>query len=215
MFILREDLALKNWLSGIKVSDGVSSMRPVQVWFTLPEVEVRSQSYPYITIDLIDIRQSNERQASGTIYDADFGGTVAPEDGVVYSYEYPVTYDLYYQITTYSRNPRHDRALLNVFMKYATPGKYGHLPLPNDYGTDDTNTTYEWRHMFVEGFVKRDVIEDNRRLFRNTITVRVLTELTQEAASNALYEVENVDITTNISSIPTGYTPVQDTVTSD
>jgi len=81
-------------------------------------------------------------------------------------------------------------------MKYLTPGKYGHLPLPNAAGTDNPNTTYEWRHMFVEGFAKRDTIEDGRRLFRNTITVRVLTELTQEAANNALYNVQTVDITT-------------------
>jgi len=209
MFILREDAALKSWCSGIKVSDGKSSMRPVQVWYTLPDVEIRSQSYPYIILDLVDIRQSSERQASGLIYDADFGGTIAPTDGTIYTYEYPVAYDLYYQITTYARNPRHDRAILNAFMKYLTPGKYGHLPLPNDYGTDSSNTTYEWRHMFVEGFVKRDTVEDDRRLFRNTITVRVLTELTQEAASNALYEVQTVDITTNTSSIPSSYTPLQ------
>ena len=196
MFILREDEALKAWIQGITVSDGKSSMRPVQVWFTMPDIEVRTQTYPFATIDLTDIRQAKDRQMSGMVYDNDKAGAVLPEAGVIYSYEYPVTYDLYYQITTYSRHPRHDRAILNAFMKYLTPGKYGHLPLPNDAGTDNTNTTYEWRHMFVEGFAKRDTIEDGRRLFRNTITVRVLTELTQEAANNALYNVQTVDITT-------------------
>jgi len=70
----------------------------------MPDIEVRTQTYPFATIDLTDIRQAKDRQMSGMVYDNDKAGAVLPEAGVIYSYEYPVTYDLYYQITTYSRH---------------------------------------------------------------------------------------------------------------
>jgi hypothetical protein len=203
-FILREDEALKELFQGIEVSDGKSTHRPVTVRFTLPDIEIGSMQFPLITIDLIDIVQSKERQTSGFMYDTDLGGAVVATDNRTYMYEIPTMWDLYYQITTYARHPLHDRALLNAVLKYKTPGKYGHLPIPNA-----DKSVYEYRHMFVESFVKRDTIDDGRRLYRNTITVRVMSEMTQDAAQNALYNVQSVQVTTNSANVPSDYTPLQ------
>ena len=111
-FVLAEDSALKTHLNGITVSDDKSNSRPVKVWYGFPDVEVRDQSFPYITIDLIDILPANERQTYGFITDTDNLGTVTPDANYVYTNQIPVAYDLIYQITSFSRHPRHDRSII-------------------------------------------------------------------------------------------------------
>ena len=53
-YIINEDKALKALVSGITVSDSGNPTRPVGVWFGQPDNEIRQQSYPYITIDLVE-----------------------------------------------------------------------------------------------------------------------------------------------------------------
>ena len=142
------------------VADEKAPVRPVKVWFGYPDVEVRTQSYPYAVVELIDILPAYERQNSGIMYDSDNRGTIAAQPGVVYRYSMPVPYDLVYQITTYSRHPRHDRAML-FQMQQKFPSQYGSLPMPNAINTESA-----YRHMFLDGFLKRDQIEDGKRLFR-------------------------------------------------
>jgi len=211
-FLVREDEALKNWLNGITVADGKSSARPVKIWFTMPDIELQSMTFPFITIDLIDMVQSKERQVGGgTVYDDTLGGQVTPVSGVVYSYDTPIAWDLYYQITTYSRHPRHDREIIKQMLETYTPGKWGFLPLPNVDGS-----IYEWRHMFMESYAKRDAIVDSRRLYRNVITVRVLTEMTQDVSdAAALGIVSSVDITLSGATNNDNFNPITQTVTSD
>jgi hypothetical protein len=178
-FALAEDAAMKTYLSGITVGDELTNPRTVKVWFGYPDVEVRAQDFPFITIDLIGIRESTERQTSGYVYDANYMGTRAiTQDSrgndLWYGYEIPVAYDLVYQITSHSRHPRHDRAIiLQLHQKF--PGMRGHLPVPDDLGT---STAY--RHMFLEGYFKNDRAEGengNKRLLRNMYTVRVVSQL--------------------------------------
>lgn len=210
-FLLAEDTAMKTYLQGIEVSDEADATRPVQVWFGYPDVEIRALTYPFITIDVIDIRQSYERQASGLLYDIDNMGTTPPEPGISYNYLHPIAYDIEYQLTTYARHPRHDRSI--VFqMTHKFPGKYGYLPVPNELGT---STAY--RHMFLESFIKRDTVEQDKgskRLFRNIYTVRVVSELTPNAVALGLKQVETVNINRNEDSswvathVPAGQQPV-------
>ncbi|MEI7999475.1 MAG: hypothetical protein WCH62_08230, partial [Candidatus Omnitrophota bacterium] len=47
-FILAEDAAIKNYLQGLTVSDEKAPTRPVKVWFGYPDIEVTTQTYPYI-----------------------------------------------------------------------------------------------------------------------------------------------------------------------
>jgi hypothetical protein len=147
---------------------------------------------------------ANDRQTSGFTYDSDYNGTVAVNSDGAYGYEIPIAYDLIYQITSYARHPRHDRAimfqLLNKF-----PSKFGKLPVPNQLGTE-----IGYRSMFLDGFVKRDAVEGetgNRRLLRNVLSVRVISEMSPELALSRTPYVEEVSLDTT-STPPSGYTLV-------
>jgi len=205
-FVLAEDSALKTHLNGITVSDDKSNSRPVKVWYGFPDVEVRDQSFPYITIDLIDILPANERQTYGFITDTDNLGTVTPDANYVYTNQIPVAYDLIYQITSFSRHPRHDRSIIYQLMT-KFPSKYSRLKV---YTPDGTGFTI--RSMFVDGFVKRDTVEGetgNRRLLRNVYTVRVVSQMTPDVANAVATKlVSTVQVNNTTSSIPSGITPV-------
>ena len=203
-FIVAEDLALKSLLQGMVVGDEKTAERPVKVWFGYPDVEVRAQEFPFITIDLIDVVPASDLQTSGKMSDPDYRGTVAPEAGITYVFDIPVAYDLVYQVTTYARNPRHDRALLyQMFNKF--PSKFGKLAVPNQIGTE-----IGYRSMFVDGFVKRDAVDGetgNRRTLRNVYTVRVISEMTPAVAAQRLASVETliINLPANNTYIPSVY----------
>ena len=209
-FIIAEDLALKTYLQGLTVGDEKSANRQVKVWFGYPDVEVREQTFPFITIDLIDISPGNDRQTSGRFVDNDYRGTQVPVTNSTYSYDVPIAFDLSYQVTTYARHPRHDRAML-FQLQHTFPSKYGKLTVPNELGTESSV-----RNMFLDGFTKRDAVDGetgNRRLLRNVFTVRVVSELTPLVAATATRRVEDVNLNTPTefvpnSSIPSGLTIV-------
>jgi hypothetical protein len=218
-FLIAEDEALKEYIKGMTVADeksaavngptGTIKTRPVKVWFGYPDVEIAKLDFPFVTIDLIDIMQAPDRQMQGRLVDTDYRGTVAPQAGYVYEYDMPVAYDLIYQLTTYSRHPRHDRAILfQMWNKF--PSKYGKLSVSNQLGTESSV-----RSMFVDGFAKRDTFEDaesgNRRLLRNIFTIRLVSEMTPSTAAQKFPAVQEVLITQqpgNQSFIPTSYHPV-------
>jgi hypothetical protein len=204
-FIIAEDLALKTYLGNLIVSDQKNPSRPVKVWFGYPDVEIRDQSFPFLTIDLIDITPANERQTSGRLIDNDYRGTITPVNNGVYSYDIPIAYDLSYQITSYARNPRHDRALMyQLFNKF--PSKFGYLRVPNKLETE-----FSARSMFLDGFVKRDAVDDetgNRRLLRNVFSVRIVSEMTPQTALTAGNTVRTVKINKTTTHIPSRYNPV-------
>jgi hypothetical protein len=205
-FVLAEDAALKSYLSGMTVSDEKNATRAVGVWFGYPDVEIRQQIFPFVTIELIDIRPANDRQTYGINVDNDYMGTVASTSNHLYEYTTPIAYDLEYQLTTYARHPRHDRAII-LQMHRKFPSKYGFLPVLNDLGTETSH-----RHMFVEYYSKRDTVDNdatsgNKRLLRNVYTVRVVSELTPEQISS-IRTVDEVLINQGTLSIPSGFTPV-------
>ncbi len=201
-FILSEDLALKNRLSGITVVDEKNASRTVGVWFASPDVESRAQSYPYVTIELLDFKEAGYRQHSGVFDDSDRQGTIAPVANTIYTYEIPVAWDLMYQITSYARHPRHDRAIIDHMLNKVFVAKRGYLAVPNDLGTE---TGY--RHLILEEFTKRDTIEDNRRLYRNVFTVTVSSEGTAASAVTSL-AAQTIKINATTTNIPPGQQPV-------
>ena len=191
--ILAEDKALKDYLQGMRVQDEKVPDRPVKVWYGYPDIEIRSQEFPFVVIDLIGIRAATERQHSGLITDSDYQGTIAPEPGISYKYEMPVAYDLDYQISAYSRHPLHDRSIAFQLMQ-KFPAKYGFLPVSNDLGTE---TAY--RHMFVLSVTKRDTADNvtgARRLLNTVYTIRVISEMSPNAFINPVSQVERVLINT-------------------
>jgi hypothetical protein len=177
-YLINEDKALKSMLSGITVSDSGNPTRPVGVWFGQPDVEIRQQSYPYITIELVGINEAFERAHRGYVPYGYLPEGADPEEE--YEGWYPIPVNLLYQVTTYSRQPRHDRQIINaLFAPGRLPLRFGLLQIPED-GTV--------RRVDVLGFVKRDTTEQDKRLFSNIYNVQVSSEFLP-AQLNQVYEV--------------------------
>lgn len=199
-FLVAEDEALKNLLKGLYVADEKNSTREVGVWFSLPDVESRSQSFPFMTVELLDVNWASYRQQSGLWADSDKQGTVSPTAGIVHEYEMPVTWDLMYQITTYARHPRHDRSMIAAILSNKFPANRGFLQVSNDLGTESS-----YRHVVLQDFVKRDTIEDGKRLFRNVFTVIVTSEAVL-GQGLGVPEVEQIRINNDPNHIPDEFT---------
>ena len=187
---LEEDNMLKELLKGISVTDQRADNeqigRPVQVWFGQPDVELRDQTYPFITIDLIDILEDRARSHRGKV-DKTTALYLQPANFPVnkgWEIDYPIPVNLDYQVTTYSRHPRHDRAILSELL-------YSRLKFRNAtlIGNDDTV-----RRLDVLDVSKRDVVEQAKRLFVNAITVRVSSEIAQDMYEE-FYKVQKVKVT--------------------
>lgn len=172
-FLLSEDKALRERLQGMTVTDqkadDLETPRPVGVWFGQPDQEIRGQSYPYITIDMIDIMRDTEREMRGTT-DAEYlQGGVELDENEAFEISLPIPVNIDYQITTYSRHPRHDRSIMGQLLGVKLPIRFGILEV-------DDHTV---RRLDVLDVTKRDVTEQSKRLFINAITVRVSSEISQ------------------------------------
>lgn len=192
-FIINEDEALKTLLQGITVSDGGNSARPVAVYYGQPDKDIRQQSYPYITLDLVGVREDTERAHRGVVnltYTPEGTEPNLNEDGSINQpVEFPIPVDLIYQVSTWSRQPRHDRQIMaKLFAPGRLPFRFGQLPIPQD-GTN--------RRVDMLGFSKRDTTEGGKRLFSNVYNIRVSSELFVDQI-NAVYQV--LDVNTSINS---------------
>lgn len=177
-FILREEEGLKTYLSDIHITapPGPPAGQDVQVWYRNAQQEVRERKYPYITIDLIDISESQEqgRHNNGRVKLSRLA--YAPPGPVLqeiadhqYLAERPMPVNLDFQITSHARYARHDRALWGALLR-KFPGRWGALAIPGD-GTA--------RSMFLLATAGDAEVGENQqqRLFRRIFTVRVLSEL--------------------------------------
>ena len=187
-FLLNEDKALKSLLTGITVSDFKNATRPVGVWFGSPDVEIRNQSYPYITIELIDIAEDPYRNNRG------YGELPYTPEGLdpnkTYYSEHPVPVDIEYQITAYTRQPIHDRQISSALLSGILPFRYGTLQIPED-GT--------LRRVELVGYRKRDTIEEAKRLYVSVFLIKVSSELFYSQISEAkLTQDINIDQVTEI-----------------
>jgi hypothetical protein len=195
-FILNEDKALKLMLTGVTVSDSGNSARPVGVWFGQPDLEIRAQSYPYMTIDFLGYNEDFARAHRGEIQMPYFpeGANTSEQ----YVTEFPIPVYLDYQITTWARQPRHDRQIMaEMATGQRIPLRYGLLVVPED------NTV---RRMDFLGFAKKDTTDENgKRLFSNAYTIRVSAEILPVVLSEIVPVTE-----TNVSlnSQPTEFTTI-------
>jgi len=198
-FILSEDEALRNKLQGMVVadqkSDGQDVPRQVRVFFGQPDQEITAQAYPYITIDMVDIQRDSEREMRGLVnpdYLTPDGIDTETQDFLV---DIPIPVYIDYQITTYSRHPRHDRAILAQLLTQKFPLRFGYLEIPEKSVTvgDTTTNTITMRRLDVMNVAKRDVTEQAKRLFVNAISVRVSSEVVQ-GVFRQLYKVQTVTV---------------------
>lgn len=191
-FILNEDAALKTLLQGITVSDAGNASRPVAVYYGQPDKDIRTQSYPYITLDLVGVREDIERAHRGIIET-----TYTPEgvDGTkTYTTDFPIPVDLIYQVSTWARQPRHDRQIMaSLFFPGRLPFRFGQLPVPED-GTN--------RRLDMLGFSKRDTTEGGKRLFSNVYNLRVSSELFPSQLTQAYQVTQDPNISLNSQNTP-------------
>lgn len=187
-FLLSEDKALRETLMGMVVTDqktvdeGGNATRSVGVWFGQPDQEIRPQSYPYITIDMIDISEDFQRSMRGLSKPSYLPDpATGPDGGGVYDettqnwyIHMPIPVNIDYQITTYSRQPRHDREILAQLLYTRLPLRFGVLTVDNN----DAQGTL--RRLDILDVSKRDVTEQGKRLFVNAFTVRVSSEIAPE-----------------------------------
>lgn len=199
-FLLDEDEALRNLLKDMVVTDQKSvteegPQRKVGVWFGQPDQEIRDQSYPYITINMIDIAEDFARSMRGKakpvyMQDPTTIGEDTEYDSDVHSWQinWPIPVNIDYQITTYARQPRHDREILAQLLYTKIPLRFAALRTgPNTvYGTN--------RRLDVLDIAKRDITEQGKRLFVNAITVRVSSEIAP-STFNKLYKAQEINVT--------------------
>lgn len=191
--ILNEDAALKTLLQGLTVSDSGNPTRPVGVFYGQPDLQIRQQAYPYITIDLVGIAEEVDRAHRG--YTDGLG--YVPDDidpELNFATTWPIPVMLYYQVTTYSRQPRHDRQLISALLnKDRLPFRFGTLFIPED-GT--------LRRLDNLGFVKRDGTEGDKRLFSNVFNLGVSAEFIPDELYELYQVLEPPTITYTVSDTP-------------
>jgi hypothetical protein len=196
-FLLSEDTALRNLLKGMTVTDqkadgGTGATRNVDVWFGQPDQEIRAQAYPYITIDMIDIAEGFDRAMRGKVKPVYLPDpTTGPNETDGYDSEtqgwdidFPIPVNIDYQVTTYSRQPRHDREILAQILYNKIPMRFAVLDI-------DDNTV---RRLDLLDISKRDVTEQGKRLFINAFTVRVSSEIAP-TTFNKMYKALQVNVT--------------------
>jgi hypothetical protein len=195
-FLINEDKALRLLLQGITVSDqkseGMGIPRQVGVWFGQPDQEVRPQNYPYITIDMVDIQRDQQREMRG-IVSPDYLRPDALLPGTDYEVDIPIPVNLDYQISVYSRHPRHDRDLMAQVLYQKLPMRFGTLEVETGKVDADDNPITTMRRLDVIDVAKRDVVEQTKRLFVNAITVRVSSEIPQ-GVFRTVYKAQEVQI---------------------
>lgn len=207
-FLLSEDEALKNLLKGIVVTDQKAAgtqqtTRNVDVRFGQPDQEISDQKYPYIIIDMIDIAEDVQRAMRGMVKPIYFddptnmpaiqGVTPAvpyDPDTNDWMIHWPIPVNIDYQITTYSRQPRHDREILAQILYSKIPMRFAVLE-PDDGNSEGVGTV---RRLDLLDIAKRDVTEQGKRLFVNAFTVRVSSEIAAETY-NQVYKALQVNVT--------------------
>ena len=171
-WILDEDRAVRDLMKGVVVSDHENNQRKVEVWFGHPDLELREQKYPYVTVDLLQVQEGQDRVQRGDLYikDPPLWWGLAPLQAwqVAYLLEMPTPIDLDYQISTWARNPRHDRQMLfQLITGGRTMMRNGLL-----YTSDE-----KIRRVDFLGHIKRDTVEGGKRLFNNVFRLRVSSEV--------------------------------------
>ena len=203
-FLLAEDDALKKLLKGMTVTDQKGGgTRNVGVWFGQPDQEITDQKYPYIVIDMIDIAEDTTRSMRGMVKPVylddptDMVPATEEDPAVPYDPEtnnwmihWPIPVNIDYQITTYSRQPRHDREILAQILYNKIPMRFAVLE-PDDGNSAGLGTV---RRLDLLDISKRDVTEQGKRLFVNAFTVRVSSEIA-ETTYNQVYKALQVNVT--------------------
>jgi hypothetical protein len=220
-FLLAEDAALKARFSTLRVSDDRNGQRPVQVFFRYPESETE-RSYPFLTIEMIDIVHARNRQHSETeiIYPktgisnradllnnpnamtywpsriSNLQTVSSPGAEFIGSYEF-VPVDILYQVSTFTRSALHDRQLSSQMLSTIVPFRKGFINVPED----DTV-----RRLDLLDWTTADLLDSEsgyrKRIFRKIYTL----QMTAEIPSTDMFGLQQI-VTVDTSVVPITSTP--------
>lgn len=199
-FLFSEDEALKEKMQGMTVADQSNPTRPVEVWFGQPDIEIREQKYPYITIDLVDISEARERVMMSNGVTPWYYEITYPELDQLpddWTMPYPIPVNLDYQVTTFARSPIHDRQLLGQILGWRLPFRFGYLNVTEKTTVVGDNTTLDQttRRLDMLGHYKRDMVENNKKMYMNIFTVRISSEIPNIAVAKYFYQVNSINLT--------------------
>jgi hypothetical protein len=196
-FLLAEDEALKNLFRNLTVTDDRDNAREVQVFFRYPEGETE-RSYPFITLEHIDIVHARNRQHSETeiLYQTGRQGAPAIPGTSSYRMDYwpstsasfnhitnknnydyleaneHVPVDLLYQISTFTRSAIHDRQLTGTILAQVLPFRRGFIEVPADGSI---------RRLDLLDWTTADLLDPEagyrKRIFRKVYTVQMTAEI--------------------------------------
>lgn len=201
-FMIGEDEALHDMLKGMTVSDDKSATRPVGVWFGQPDPEIRQQAFPYVTINMIGVVEDRARTMNAVgVQPWYYEPESLTVDGVTYddwSMYMPIPVDITYQITTFARQPRHDRQILAQVMANRLPLRFGSLSVKErltgvDEGTGDEMWDATIRRLDLIDISKRDTVESGKRLFMNVFRVKVSSEIPTPFLPKLYTRVEGIN----------------------
>lgn len=170
-WISNEDGAIKAKLTGLTVTAaGSVNPLPVDVRFTIPEDEYADFTYPLITLTHALIERDPERESRGYISLSSLPENVDPALGPYFA-EFPIPYNIDYQIILYTRFIEHRTPLVATLatLDYL-PERFGYLQIPQDATV---------RRLDLLGGPELNSGRDSngKRLFTATYRVRVSTEL--------------------------------------
>lgn len=181
-WLFNEDKALKLKFQGLSVTDvNAPSGRPVSVRFRLPEYELANVTYPLVVIDHVDVTKDSSREHRGRIqlpYAPEgqpiwWPSTATSYDPAQSPYitEFPIPFNITYQVTVTSRKIAHHMSLVQMISVFdRIPPRFGYLTIPED-GTVRTLDVSEGPHL------RSYKDQDGKRSFEIAYLVSVSTEL--------------------------------------
>lgn len=190
-WLLNEDGALKSKLSGLTVSgSAVPQGLPVEARFTIPEDEYEDVTYPLIMLTQVSVERAYEREHRGFVEVGTVPEGMDPTNGPYFA-EFPVPYDIDYQVQLFCRSLQHRTELVSQLARFDyLPERFGYLSVDQDATV---------RRLDLIGGPEMGSGRDahGKRLFTSTYRIRVSTELFLLGAPAKLPTVEAVDVVVN------------------
>jgi len=174
---VEEDLALKQHLSGITVTDlnaPEPTPRPVPVWFHNPEREERRLTYPNIIINFLGEQVAHDREHRGWVPAGYRYLQDIPFDNVVMM-DYPIPIDFDYVVTASARINQHISQISAHLIQDRLHARFAQMDCPG--GTV--------RRITVMAVSRANGMEADKRIFRQIYHIRIPTEIrASQAVSN-------------------------------